>query len=274
MAAADNLAFSPTPPAPRRIRRVNWIGVWTLYKKEVWRFIKVINQTVAAPVVTTLLFLAVFTLALGRDVQLGAGISFPMFLAPGLVMMSLLQNAFANTSSSIVGSKMQGNIVDLLMPPLGPGELTAAFALGAITRGLVVGTVTAVTMALVVGFAMPSPLLALYFAVMGALFFGLLGVVAGIWAEKFDHLSAVTNFAVTPLTFLSGTFYSIDRLPGLWNSIAHLNPVFWLIDGFRAGMIGWSDSTPWIGGVAIAGLDLALFALCWRLFATGWKLKA
>lgn len=274
MTAVDDSTLAPTPPAPRRIRRVNWIGVWTLYRKEVWRFIKVINQTVAAPVVTTLLFLAVFTLALGRDVQLGATISFPMFLAPGLVMMSLLQSAFANTSSSIVGAKMQGNIVDLLMPPLGPGELVTAFALGAVTRGLFVGTVTTVAMAVVVGFTMPSPLLALYFATMGALFFGLLGVAAGIWAEKFDHLSAVTNFAVTPLTFLSGTFYSIDRLPGMWNTLAHFNPVFWLIDGFRAGMIGWSDSAPWIGGAAIAVLDVALFALCWRLFATGWKLKA
>ena len=274
MPTALDRMTAPTPPAPRRIRGVNWIGVWTLYRKEVWRFIKVINQTVAAPVVTTMLFLAVFTLALGRDIDLGVALTFPEFLSPGLVMMALLQNAFANTSSSIVGSKMQGNIVDLLMPPLGPGELTAAFALGAVTRGLFVGTVTTVAMALVVGFAMPSPLLALYFATAGALFFGLLGVLAGIWAEKFDHLSAVTTFVVTPLTFLSGTFYSIDRLPGIWNDVAHLNPVFWLIDGFRAGMIGWSDSDPWIGGVAIAGLDALLFALCWRLFSNGWKLKA
>ena len=274
MPAVLDPATVPTPPAPRRIRGVNWTGVWTLYRKEVWRFIKVINQTVAAPVVTTLLFLAVFTLALGRDVDLGVAISFPEFLAPGLVMMALLQNAFANTSSSIVGSKMQGNIVDLLMPPLGPGEITAAFALGAVTRGLVVGAGTVAAMAAVVGFALPAPLVALYFAVAGALFFGLLGVLAGIWAEKFDHLSAVTTFAVTPLTFLSGTFYSIDRLPGIWNDLAHLNPVFWLIDGFRAGMIGWSDSDPWIGGVAIAVLDVLMFALCWRLFATGWKLKA
>ncbi|HEY9549404.1 MAG TPA: ABC transporter permease [Kiloniellaceae bacterium] len=274
MSAVHDPSLAPHPPAPRRIHGVNWIGVWTLYRKEVWRFIKVINQTVAAPVVTTLLFLAVFTLALGRDVQLGADIGFPAFLAPGLVMMALLQNAFANTSSSIVGSKMQGNIVDLLMPPLGPAEVTAAFAAGAVTRGLVVGAVTTAAMSVAVGFDMPSPLLALYFAVTGALFFGLLGVAAGIWAEKFDHLSAVTNFAVTPLTFLSGTFYSIDRLPGIWNDLAHLNPVFWLIDGFRAGMIGWSDTVPWIGGSAIAVLDLALFVLCWRLLASGWKLKA
>jgi ABC-2 type transport system permease protein len=274
MPTARQLSAAATPPAPRRIRGVNWIGVWTLYRKEVWRFIKVINQTVAAPVVTTLLFLAVFTLALGREIRLGADLSFPEFLAPGLVMMALLQNAFANTSSSIVGSKMQGNIVDLLMPPLGPAEITAAFALAAVTRGLVVGSATALVMAAVVGFALPAPLTALYFAVAGALFFGLLGLVAGIWAEKFDHLSAVTNFLVTPLTFLSGTFYSIDRLPGIWNDLAHLNPVFWLIDGFRAGMTGWSDGPPLTGAIAIAILDLALFALCWRLLTTGWKLKA
>ena len=263
-----------TPSPPRTLRGVNWVGVWTLYKKEVWRFLKVINQTVAAPIITTLLFLTVFTLALGRQIDLGADITFPQFLAPGLVMMAVLQNSFANTSSSVVGAKMQGSIVDLLMPPLGRGELTVALALGAVTRGLVVGLGTTAAMALIVGFSAPSLWLALYFAVMGSLLFGLVGVLTGMWAEKFDHLSAVTNFIITPLTFLSGTFYSIDRLPGVWNDVAHLNPVFWLIDGFRAGMIGWSDSAPWIGAMAIAVLNLAIATLCWRLFAIGYKLKA
>ena len=145
-----------TPSPPRTLRGVNWVGVWTLYKKEVWRFLKVINQTVAAPIITTLLFLTVFTLALGRQIDLGADITFPQFLAPGLVMMAVLQNSFANTSSSIVGAKMQGSIVDLLMPPLGPGELTVALALGAVTRGLVVGLGTTAAMALIVGFSAPS----------------------------------------------------------------------------------------------------------------------
>lgn len=260
--------------APRRIDGVNWIGVWTLYLKEVRRFLKVIKQTVLAPVVTTLLFLAVFTLALGRSIEIGGDIRFDVFLAAGLVTMAVLQNAFANASTSLVTSKIQGNIVDLLMPPLGPAEVTAAMALGAVTRGLVVGAATVLAMALVVGFPVPAPQTALFFAAMGSCMFGLLGMLAGMWAEKFDHLSAITNFVVTPLTFLSGTFYSIDRLPPVWNQLAHGNPVFWIIDGVRAGLIGWSDSDPWIGAVLVVALNAVLLVACYRLFRSGYKLKA
>ena len=253
---------------------MNWLGVWTLYAKEVWRFLKVVNQTVAAPVVTTLLFLAVFTLALGRTVEIGDGIGFAMFLAPGLVMMAILQNAFANTSSSIVTQKMQGNIVDMLMPPLGPGELLFAYAAAAMTRGFVVGIGTAVAMCVVVGFVPVDWLLVFLFAFLGSLMLGLLGLLAGMWAEKWDHVSAIQNFVITPLTFLSGTFYSIDRLPGVWNDLAHLNPIFYLIDGFRAGMIGWSDTSPWIGAGVVTVINLAPVVLCFHLLRTGYKLKA
>jgi ABC-2 type transport system permease protein len=264
---------SPTPQ-PRRITGVNWIGVWTLYAKEVRRFLKVINQTVSAPIVTTLMFLAVFTLALDRRIEIGDGISFSVFLVPGLVMMAILQNSFANTSSSIVTGKIQGNIVDVLMPPLGPGELTFAYAAGAVTRGLVVGTGTVIVLSAVVGILPVNPVQMLFFAVMGSLMLGLVGIIAGMWADKFDHLSSVTNFVITPLTFLSGTFYSIDRLPGYWNNLAHMNPIFYLIDGFRGGMIGWSDTAPWIGALLVAGINLALVAVSYRLLRSGYKLKA
>jgi len=262
-----------TAPQPRRIQGVNWLGVWTLYGKEVRRFLKVINQTVAAPVITTLLFLAVFTLALGRSVDVGGGISFMEFIAPGLIMMAILQNAFANTSSSIVTSKMQGNIVDVLMPPLGPGELTFAYAAAAVTRGLVVGAGTTVAMCLVVGFVPQNWAVVLYFAVAGSLLMGLIGLLTGMWADKWDHVSGITNFIITPLTFLSGTFYSIDRLPGIWNNLAHLNPIFYLIDGFRSGMIGWSDSPAWIGALIVLALNLALIWVCYDRFRVGYKLK-
>ena len=264
----------PAPAEPRLIQGVNWMGVWTLFLKEVRRFVKVGTQTVAAPAVTTLLFLAIFTLALGREIELGADVTFPEFLAPGLVMMAILQNAFQNTSSSLMISKVQGNIVDVLMPPLGPGELVTAYVAAGIVRGLVVGSSTTIVMSIVVGFEFANPLLALFFAIIGSMFLALLGVLAGLWSEKFDHLSAVTNFLITPLTFLSGTFYSIDRLPGIWNEVAHLNPIFWLIDGFRAGMIGWSDSDPMIGAAVVLGLNCVLIAWAHQLLKRGYKLKA
>lgn len=271
---ADIQELRTRSPEPRRINGVNWIGVWTLYAKEVRRFLKVINQTVSAPMVTSLMFLAVFTLALDRRIEIGDGIGYSMFLAPGLVMMAILQNSFANTSSSLVTGKIQGNIVDVLMPPLGPGELTFAYAAGAVTRGLLVGFGTAVMMCLVVGIVPANPAVMLFFALMGSLMLGLVGIAAGMWADKFDHLSSVTNFLITPLTFLSGTFYSIDRLPGFWNDLAHLNPIFFLIDGFRSGMIGWSDTAPWVGALVVTGINIVLIGVCYRLFRSGYKLKA
>ncbi len=253
---------------------VNWIGVWTLYEKEVRRFLKVITQTVFAPVVTSLLFLAIFTLALQRSIELGGGISYAEFLAPGLVVMAMMQNAFANTSSSIMISKVQGNIVDVLMPPLGPGELLAAFALGGVTRGMIVGVSTVVTMSLAVGFHAAHWPVAIFFAVSASLAMALIGIAAGMWAEKFDHLSSVTNFVIQPLAFLSGTFYSIDRLPGIWNQLAHLNPFFYMIDGVRYGLIGWSDSDPLIGAAVLIVMNAILMALCYMLLKRGYKIRS
>jgi len=261
-------------PTPRHLGAVNWLGLWTLYLKEVRRFMSVFTQTIAAPVVTTLLFLAVFTLALGRAVEVVNGVPFAQFLAPGLVMMAMVQNAFANTSSSLVIAKVQGNIVDVLMPPLSPGELTVGFAMGGTTRGMVVGIATVIGMSAFVDFSVQNPGFALFHALAASLMLALLGMIGGIWSEKFDHIAAVTNFIITPLAFLSGTFYSIRRLPEVFQTIAHLNPFFYMIDGFRYGFTGHSDTDPLLGVAVMTVANAVLWLVCWRMFATGYKLKA
>jgi ABC-2 type transport system permease protein len=262
------------PPAPRTYGAVNWLGAWTLFGKEVRRFLKVYFQTILAPVVTTLLFLAVFALALGRVAAEVKGVAFVEFLAPGLIMMAMVQNAFANTSSSLIIAKVQGNIVDMLMPPLSAAEQTLAVALGGVARGVVVGCAVTAAMALFVTVHIHSVGFIVFHAVMGSLMLSLLGMVGGIWADKFDHMAAVTNFIVTPLSFLSGTFYSIERLPEGFHAIAMANPFFYMIDGFRYGFIGQADGPVWIG-LAVVGLaDLGLLLLTWRMLATGYKLKA
>jgi ABC-2 type transport system permease protein len=251
----------------------NALAVWTLYMREVRRFAKVYGQTILAPVVTTLLFLAIFALALGRAVDTVMGVPFLQFLAPGLITMAVAQNAFANTSSSIVIAKVQGNIVDTLMPPLTAGELTLGLAMGGATRGVVVGLLVAVVMSLFVPVTVHSLILFAYFLFSASLLLSLLGIAGAVWAEKFDHIAAVTNFIVTPLSFLSGTFYSVDRLPDAFRVAAHLNPFFYMIDGFRFACIGRSDANPWIGVLVLAGVNGALWMLCRGMFATGYRLK-
>lgn len=273
-APADPRSAAAARLRPRHIGLINGRGLWTLYAKEVRRFAKVWMQSLAAPMVTTLLFLAVFSLAIGDRVPPDGDITFPMFLAPGLVMMAMVQGAFTNNSSSILISKVQGNIVDVLMPPLSPHELTFAYTMAGVTRGLAVGTVTALGMWIFVPLEIRDLGAVLYFAFMASLFLSLLGLIGGIWADKFDHVAAVTNFVITPLAFLSGTFYSIDRLPGIWNDVAHANPFFYMIDGFRAGFIGTSDTPIWIGMVVLAGCNLGLWWVSQRMFVTGYKLKA
>ena len=262
------------PPSPRRLGPVNWVGLWTLYLKEVRRFAKVATQTVLAPLVTTLLFLAVFSLALGRAVDTIGGVPFLQFLAPGLVMMAMVQNAFANTSSSLLISKIQGNIVDVLMPPLSPGELTLGFAAGGVSRGLVVGVAVGLAMWVAVPFPLHHPGFVLFHAVAASLMLALLGIVGGIWAEKFDQMAAMTNFVITPFAFLSGTFYTVERLPAMWRTVAHLNPFFYMIDGFRYGFIGHADGSLAAGLVVMTAANAALWLLAYRLFAVGYKLKA
>ena len=270
----DGTPLTIRPPRVRQFGPVNWLGLWTLYVREVQRFWKVAMQTIAAPVVTTLLFLAIFLMAMGGQQRIVAGVPFLQFLAPGLIMMAMVQNAFANTTSSLMIAKFQGSIVDLLMPPMSPLELTLGLALGGVTRGLVVGVVVAGAMALVVPIHVVSPGLALFHAVAASLLLSVLGIMGAIWADKFDHIAAVTNFVVTPLSFLSGTFYSIDRLPPAWHFVAFCNPFFYMIDGFRAAFIGHADGSIAVGLAVMTGLDLALLAACHRMIASGYKLKA
>ena len=257
----------------RRFGMFNELGFWTLYVKEVRRFVNVATQTIIAPVVTALLFLAIFTLATPNRHAI-EGIEIGAFLAPGLVMMVMTQNAFANTSSSILISKVQGNIVDLLMPPLSPLEIVSALALSGVTRGLVVGATAALVMSLFV----PVPVLhlgfVLFHAIAASLLLSLLGIISGIWSEKFDQMAAITNFVITPLAFLSGTFYSVKALPEIWYHIAHINPFFYEIDGFRYGFIGWHDGSLQAGIWVMLGINGVLFFIAHRMVARGYKLKA
>jgi ABC-2 type transport system permease protein len=253
---------------------LNLIGLWTLYLKEVRRFLKVPGQTLLAPVVTTLMFLLIFALALGRSGRTIEGLPFLQFLAPGLIMMAVIQNAFANTSASILIGKIQGNIVDLLMPPLRPAELMFGLVAGGVTRGLVVAVVVTLAMLPTVSLGIAHPLLVLFFALSGSLMLALLGLLGGLWAERFDQMATVTNFVITPLSFLSGTFYSIAELPGPFLLAAHLNPFFYLIDGLRFGFTGHADGSIVIGAIAVSAVNLALWLIAHALIARGYRLKA
>ncbi len=262
------------PPVPRRYGAVNWIGLWTLIARECRRFTKVGTQTIAAPVTTTLLMLAVFALALGGAVRQAGGVPFAEFLAPGLIIMAMTQNAFANTSSSIVIAKVQGNIVDSLMPPLSAAELTLGFALGGVVRGVVVGAAVALCLAPFVTLHVHSAGFVVFHGLAASLLLSLLGLLGGIWSQKFDHIAAVTNFVVTPLAFLSGTFYTLDRLPEPWHPIALFNPFFYMIDGFRYGMLGHADGGLATGVAVMLIANLALAAACYAVFRSGWRLRA
>jgi len=224
--------------------------------------------------VTTLLFLAVFVLALGRERRAVGDVPYTEFLAAGLIMMAIAQNAFANASTSLVISKTQGNIVDLLMAPLSPGEILAGFALGTVVRGLAVGLAVAVAMRLMVPYGLHAPAVALFHAVGAALMLGLLGIVTGIWAEKFDQMATISNFVVTPLAFLSGTFYSIERLPEPLRLAAMANPMFHMIDGFRYGLTGHHDGPLWLGGALVASVDIGLWLFALLLLRRGYRLKS
>ena len=265
----------PSPVRPIRIGAFNIAGFLTLYRRETYRFLKILGQTVAAPVVTAVLFMAVFAVAVGDRIGGAAGVSFIVFLGPGLVMMAALQNAFANAASSLVISKVQGNIVDYLTPPLGPLEVTLAMVGAGVSRGVVVGIAAAATLALLGSAGLPAyPLAALLFLVLGSAVMALVGILTGIWAEKFDGLAAVTNFIVQPMVFLSGTFYTIDRLPQPFDTLAAFNPVFHMIDGYRYGIIGTASFPPLIGLGVLAALALALGVACWWVLERGYRLKA
>jgi ABC-2 type transport system permease protein len=259
--------------SPRKIIGMNVVGLQTLIKKEIGRFMNVYTQTIVAPVVTTLLFYVVFALAFGGIARTIGDIPYLEFLAPGLVMMTMVQNAFANTSSSMVIAKVQGNIVDILMPPLSPTELYLGFVIGGIARGICVGLVVIAVVSIFVGLQIHSIPHILAFAVLGNMMLASIGLAAGIWSQKFDHIAAVTNFLVTPLTFLSGTFYSIHQLPEIWHNLALYNPFFYMIDGFRYGFIGHADGNVMIGLVTLVIANILLSVLTLWMLRTGYKIK-
>ncbi|MDG1995107.1 MAG: ABC transporter permease [Emcibacteraceae bacterium] len=258
----------------KRMGSFNWSGFKTLYEKEVRRYLKVFGQTVGAPVVTTLMFMMIFTLALGGSGRYIGDIPYTMFLAPGLIIMSVLQNSFANTASSIIGSKMQGNIVDILLAPLGAKEIAIAYALGGITRGLMVGCSVLIAMSIMTDLSITHIWAVLYFGISGSMMLSLLGIMTGIWAQRFDQTSAVSNFVIMPLSFLSGTFYSIDRLSGVWYQISQLNPFFYLIDGFRYGFTGQAEANTMTGVFLILGINIILWICVYKMFKSGYKLRA
>lgn len=268
-------ATHPEPGVPI-IPRFNGEGLKTLYLKEVRRFWKVQLQTVWAPAITTLLFLAIFSLALGRRGNPVLGVPYADFLGPGLIVMGMIQNSFANTSSSILVAKVQGSIIDVLMPPLSAGELLLAWVGGALTRAWLVGFAVWLAMVLAPGVNVPvqNPLLILYFGTMGSVLLALLGVLTGVWADKFDHAAAVTNFVIQPLTLLSGTFYVVDKVSPWMAALARGNPFFYVIDGFRAGFIGISDGHLVEGALLLAVVNAVLWIVCYHVVRSGWKLRA
>ena len=276
LAAEANAA---RPPQPRAYGSINSLGLWTLYRREVARFLKVWMQTLFAPVITTLLFMTVFKLAFGDRGQLTGdfeGLVYNNFLAPGLVVMAILQNAFQNSSSSLTIAKVQGSQVDFLMPPLSPLELTIAFIGGAVTRGVMVALVAGVAIH-VSGLASLSIVNAwavVYFGACAAIMLGALGAMGGIWADKFDHLAAITNFVIVPLTFLSGTFYDIKVMVQPFYTLALFDPFFYLIDGFRFGFLGVSNSNLVIGVVVSGALAFLASAATWFMLKSGYKLKS
>lgn len=268
------------PPRGRPvIRGINGIGLWSLYIKEIRRFLKVQTQTIWAPAITTLLFLVIFSVALGRGGREVLGVNFPTFVAPGLIAMAMMQNGFANSSFSLLSGKIQGTIIDLLMPPLSEGELMAGIVGAAMTRAVAVGFVVAGAMLLYPGvnLAMAHPWAVVWFGLMGALMLSLLGLVASIWAEKFDHNAAVTNFVIAPLAMLSGTFYIIDRLAPAFQSVSRANPFFYVISGFRYGFLGQSDigdgTAVMLAGLGLLALNAMLAFVTYRLLVSGWKIK-
>jgi ABC-2 type transport system permease protein len=248
-------------------------GFSTLFYKEILRFWKVAFQTVLAPVITALLYLTIFGHALRGHVQVYPGVEYTSFLIPGLVMISVLQNAFANSSSSLIQSKITGNLVFVLLPPLSHYEMFGAYVLAAVARGLAVGFGVFIVTIWFVPVSFSAPLYIIAFAIFGAAILGTLGLIAGIWAEKFDQLAAFQNFLIMPLTFLSGVFYSTHTLPPVWREVSRLNPFFYMIDGFRYGFFGMSDINPLESLAIVAGFFVVLAVVAMRMLASGYKLR-
>ena len=250
-----------------------WTPTWTLFRKEVLRFARVWLQTIAAPLVTTLLYLLVFGHALGGHIHIYPGVSYIDFIVPGLMMMSVLQNAFANSSSSLIQAKVTGNIIFVLLSPLRPTEIFLAMTAASIVRGIAVGLAILLLALLFLHLPLQHPFWVLIFTILGAGGMGALGIVAGLWAEKFDQIAGFQNFLIMPLTFLAGVFYSVQSLPGIWRQLSMVNPFFYIVDGFRYGFFGDADLSVWASLAVALAFFLVSAAAAWRLLASGYKLR-
>lgn len=255
-------------------KQPSFIGMWTLLKKELLRFWRVAFQTIAAPVITALLYLMIFSHVLASHVKVYETVEYTAFLIPGLMMMSILQNAFANSSSSLIQSKVMGSIVFILLTPLTHLQFFIAFLIAAIVRGLVVGFCIYMVAIWFVDIPLSNPWWIMAFALLGSALLGTLGIIAGIWAEKFDQMAAFQNFIIMPLSFLSGVFYSIHSLPAFWQKVSHLNPFFYMIDGFRYGFFGQGDISPWLSLAIVTAAFVLLAWLTLKMLKSGYKLRA
>ena len=258
----------------RRFGLINWIGAWTLYKKEVLRFLTVWIQTILSPIITSILFLVVLTLAIGSDRGDLLGESFVTFLAPGLIAMQVIQQAFSHSASSFMIKKIDGTIVDILYAPLSAGEVTVAIILSAVTRSVMIAFLSVFVFYFIVEIKMNNIFLMVIFTLLSSLILGSIGMIAGLWAEKFDHMASATNFVIVPLSFLSGTFYTIDRLPAFLQTARKVNPFFYMIDGFRSAFLDKSDSSIFIGLIYLSSLALIFLTIAYILFKKGYKTKS
>jgi len=258
----------------RRFGVVNWVGAWTLYKKEVLRFLIVWVQTIFSPLISSLLFLLVLSLAIGADRGEVLGVPFITFLAPGLISMQIIQQSFSHSSSSFMIGKIQGNIVDLLYAPLSASEVTISVSLAAVTRSVMIAIVSIIVFKLLIDIEIKNYLLLIIFTLLSSFILGNIGIIAGLWAEKFDHMATVTNFVIVPLSFLSGTFYSINRLPEVLQIISKANPFFYMIDGFRYSFIGKADGSILVGLLYLTVLSFVSWFVTYILYKKGYKIKS
>jgi|TARA_B110000438_G_scaffold146283_1_gene140953 ABC-2 type transport system permease protein len=261
-------------PSSRRFGFINWIGVWSLYKKEVLRFLIVIGQTIVGPIITAILFLLVISLAIGSERVDVLGVPYINFLFPGLIAMQVIQQSFSHSASSLLMGKVMGNIVDILAAPLSSAEVTISIILAAVTRSFVIAFVSIVVFSFILDFKIDNIYYVIIYIFLSSFFLGAAGFVAGLWAEKFDHMSTVTNFFIVPLSFLSGTFYTIEKLPYFLQSISKANPFFYMIDGFRFGFIGKSDGSITFGLAYLILLCIISWLVCYLLYKKGYKIKS
>jgi len=251
----------------------NLLGAWTLFTREVRRFFKVKMQTIVTPALTAMLYLVIFRYAMGDRQVPGMDVDYFTFLVPGLAMMAMMQNAFANTSSSMIMGKVMGMHIYLLMAPLSAFEVVTAFLVAAVVRAVVVATVFLLVLLPFVNLSMPHPGIVVAYGISASLIMGGLGLLGGMWAKEFDQVAMVTNFIILPLTFLSGVFYSVHQLPPFWQMINHANPFFYLTDGFRYGFLGVGDTDPLASISVVAGTVVVTYAACWYLWRRGWRMK-